>query len=95
MWDWFVAVLVTITVFSVGRALVVDGMAKQGWNRSGPSGHLSNPWAGRKGFFGTERFRLLADRIDRNEWQLKVVGFMAAAAAAGIQVIRTWVEAFL
>ena len=89
MWDVAVAGLSLFTVVTLGPTLLVAKyLERRGWQRLGRSGRLfyvgsESGWQAWQLTFRT------ADWIDRHEVALRILAFIAAGSAAGIQLIRS------
>ena len=88
MWDVAVAGLSLFTVVTLGPTLLVTKLERRGWHRLGSSGKLvyvgaESGWRAWRLTFRT------ADWIDTHEMALRILAFIAAGSAAGIQLIRS------
>ena len=92
MWDVAVAALTLITVLTLGPALLVDHLSARGWHRMPPRGDFPSQLVSPEDS-GWRSWRLtawIANRVDQIEGRLKLVAFIGAAAAAGIQLSRSF-----
>ena len=93
MWDVLVAALSLATVVTLGPALFVDHLVRRGWEvRRARPGHAyvlySTEHRGRG--WGSWRFtRVTAGWVHRSDGGLRVFAFIAAASAAGVQLVRS------
>lgn len=90
MWDVGFGALSLLTVLTLGPTLVVASLLRRGWQRVGPDDTLF--YMGAKRLSGWAAWRLTApaaDWTDRHEVALRMLAFIAAGSAAGIQLIRS------
>ena len=90
VWDIAVGALSLLTVLTLGPTLVVASLLRRGWQRVGPDDTLWYLGAAVQSGWASWRITApVADWFNKQEVKLRLFAFIAAASAAGIQLVQS------